>query len=426
MGNLAHQFQVIARSAQWGKLAIFICSTLFVQMSRGDVNKNAAELKTLTMSRQQAFENLHQAQSDRLNMTRQKEAEELEELNLHRKDLLESSLDSLQKLKNSKITGLEFIEAGPGSSAAQGRWGHALLRFVDSDGDDFNDVVVGFIADVSDPVISGRKGIFGGYKATLEVSSMAKYLQFYNHDEGRSLVRWIIPADQRRISQLILTLERFLKDRAFAGDYYFVNRNCAVLLQTILGIAGFPEISSQTIIPTNVGSVITKEALSILPPTEMLNVPSLITSLMGMLQMKPSIDSLKKISRDMFLSHKSRIDDLTLLRSFFLLKKNLAPEVVEEIFHELESRHLRVNLAEVYDLKALDASMYALCTSSDCLVQMAQKALYFWPMTQLKEHCRSINGFWDPIYLAESKGSAREYRDQARVFRNILCSSVSN
>jgi hypothetical protein len=146
-----------------------------------------------------------------------------------------ASLGNLENLLNKKnnIIGIELVIADAGENA-ESQWGHALLHFVDADKDSFNDVVLGFVAEVDDEQLSTRKGITGGYKVIPELKTIGEYWNQYVALEERGLNRYIIPTSVLTREELINVVADYFRNRDQLGNYYFLNNNCATVMFNFL------------------------------------------------------------------------------------------------------------------------------------------------------------------------------------------------
>lgn len=330
-------------------------------------------------------------------------AENIDETSARRAEVRAMTLKNLKRLKSRHIIGLEFIEAGPGSTAAESRWGHALLRFVDDDADNFNDLIVGFIADVDDATIRSWKGLSGGYRATMEMTTIGNYIQFYNRDQGRTLTRHIITGDPAKIARLIALIERYANDPSFAGKYYFIQRNCAVILQSMLTSSGFPS-HRPAIKPVSVGKALQKAAIAPYPTLAMV-----------------SLDAIKVALRTTSGNY-ARVDDLTLLRAYYLLQNELPPNSVAQIYNELQRRQIRIDLNAVYQLRPAPEVLYSLCESIECLELKEQSARTLWTETELKNYCRTVAPLWDSyLYSAAATPESTRFERSAVLLKNAVC-----
>lgn len=114
----------------------------------------------------------------------------------------------LSKHEKGQIIGLELVIAAP-TDATGSQWGHSMLRFVDNVGNNADDIVVGFVADVDAMKLNTFKGMgmFGGYATSPDIQSFRHFIQNYIKNQDRPLERYIIPSNPLIISRLVTNLK---------------------------------------------------------------------------------------------------------------------------------------------------------------------------------------------------------------------------
>ena len=146
-----------------------------------------------------------------------------------------------------------MILAVPSTDHIYERWGHALLRFVSSEGNPGADYVLEFVAMVPDDNPSLRKGLFGGYPAAPQFSSLRSFWREYVADEDRDLIRAIIPTSPAMRQRIFQTLQNWIADpKKNLHDYNFPDNNCAGLMTRFLQAAGFPYSGIRARIPDHI------------------------------------------------------------------------------------------------------------------------------------------------------------------------------
>ena len=151
-----------------------------------------------------------------------------------------------------RIDGLELVVAEAPEDRDVGiasRWGHALLRFVETQGDPIDNLVLGFAAGSGDHQISRWKAISGAYPVIPVVQSFGGYWLTYFRGQGRRLDRTIIPVSPQSLTRLRLALERLRDGHEDVGSYAFFTNNCAGALASLLELAGFPADGPKPIRP---------------------------------------------------------------------------------------------------------------------------------------------------------------------------------
>ncbi len=106
-----------------------------------------------------------------------------------------------RKVKNKEIKGLELIIASEKLRLGS-QFGHSMLRFVDSDQDMGNDVILNMTAILDSPKINPIKGLLGVYSLRPLYTSFRKTLYRYHLIEERNLERFIIPLNDKLRSRL--------------------------------------------------------------------------------------------------------------------------------------------------------------------------------------------------------------------------------
>jgi hypothetical protein len=109
----------------------------------------------------------------------------------------------VRRLESNQIKGLELIVAASGKTTLESRFGHTLLRFVDNKGNASDDIVLSFVADLDGPVLSSRRGIFGGYPIYPLLKTFRMFNKDYVKNDDRSLERHIIPSTREMRKDLV-------------------------------------------------------------------------------------------------------------------------------------------------------------------------------------------------------------------------------
>ena len=152
------------------------------------------------------------------------------------------SLISYLEENLENIVGIEYIAVGGTSESIASRFGHSLLRFIDSDSNYTNDIVVNFAAWTEDVTYEIRKGLMGDYPVFAELNFLTVFWDRYVALEDRPLERFIIPStkDQRKL--LVKNLKKFVNKPSALGQYTFLNNNCSKVLAKVLIESGFPHV----------------------------------------------------------------------------------------------------------------------------------------------------------------------------------------
>lgn len=114
----------------------------------------------------------------------------------------------LKRVAKDQIIGLELVIAAAEKSQVESRFGHTMLRFVDSYGVAGDDIVLSFVADLDSSKLSARRGIFGGYSIYPLLKTFRMFNREYIKQNDRSLERHVIPSTKQMRLDLINTLKK--------------------------------------------------------------------------------------------------------------------------------------------------------------------------------------------------------------------------
>ena len=120
--------------------------------------------------------------------------------------------DLADRIKRSRIKGIELLVAAPTTSALESRFGHAMLRFVSRDEySSGTDISISLVADINTPKMSYLKGIFGGYAVYPELTTFRELHERYIKHQNRQIDRYSISADKELINSLYNVIENYVQ-----------------------------------------------------------------------------------------------------------------------------------------------------------------------------------------------------------------------
>lgn len=297
----------------------------------------------------------------------------------------------IRDLLNKKdIVGIELVVAGPNEAEVASRWGHAMLRFVDSDNDWRNDYVISFVLDQNEEELNLGKAIFGGYPILPETKTFGEFWSQYVKGEGRPLNRIIMPTTAKMREELLTSFQNRSENPATLGTYTFLNNNCAGALGELLSDAGFPHLGKSSI-PTHMEKWLQKSMMSPYPS----------------MTITPPKETLKKASKLLGISYEELLagenypaDTASLLEKKLDTKEQLVfyyqvDLIPSEVSNSMASKlsATNINIDDVYGLSSIAPEFYGVCRSVDCVKKNESLALNHWDKKELdkiKETRREI------------------------------------
>lgn len=272
-------------------------------------------------------------------------------------------------LNKNKIIGIEYIVASGTDDALMSKFGHSLLRFVDNDYNNSNDIVLGFEADLPSPEISYMKGIGGGYESTIRFDSMQNYWQRYVRNENRPLLRYIIPSNAEMRSLLIDRLQKLNKNPELLGDYTFFSNNCAGLLANFFKDIGMARDLGKGLsgrIPTKLNDWLELSLLVPFRPIRSLTPESVFQKIKKILSIKED-DNMrdydlwndKAVKKIRFNLTKKEI--LFLYNELWDLPESIADKLLRDIKYDND-----LDYAASIGINKFDNLFYELCTDKSC------------------------------------------------------------
>lgn len=285
-------------------------------------------------------------------------------------------------LAKKDIIGVELIVAGESDRSFASRWGHAMLRFVDSDGDWRNDYVISFVLDQTEEEMSTAKALFGGYPIIPETKTFGEFWGYYSKGEARSLDRVIIPTDAKMRKKLLETFKKRSENVETLGSYTFLSNNCAGVLSKLLSDAGFPH-QGKSSVPTKMEKWLQKSLMSPYPD----------------IKVTPPKNTLDKVSKILGVSYVDLVygdnypDD-----AYEKLKDKLSEKEKHILYYNVEmlpdslTRKLApeiqksdMSVDEVYGFHPIDKSFYSTCHDVSCVKTKEAAAEKIWSQKDLEK-----------------------------------------
>lgn len=99
-----------------------------------------------------------------------------------------------KKIERGQIIGLELITAASTDSKIESRFGHSMIRFIDTTPRQSDDLTLSFVADVDEPNMSYTGGVYGKYPVFPMIKPTRDFVRDYIKIQGRYLKRNIMPA----------------------------------------------------------------------------------------------------------------------------------------------------------------------------------------------------------------------------------------
>ncbi|MCP4914734.1 MAG: DUF4105 domain-containing protein [Oligoflexia bacterium] len=103
-----------------------------------------------------------------------------------------------KKIERGQIIGLELITAASTDSKIESRFGHSMIRFIDTTPRQSDDLTLSFVADVDEPNMSYLGGVYGKYPVFPMIKPTRDFVRDYIKIQGRYLKRNIMPATQEQ------------------------------------------------------------------------------------------------------------------------------------------------------------------------------------------------------------------------------------
>lgn len=264
--------------------------------------------------------------------------------------------------KADKIMGIELIIAGPMHQHIESSFGHALLRFVERDGDVIQDSVLSFVALIDEPALNYKKGMLGGYPVFAQVGSFGEFIQHYLETEERPLDRYIIPTDSKIRKNIIETLKGWVSKPGGMGGYKFLSNNCAGVLVEFLKQSGL-YTGLQVPVPSLLPDQMKSRYLTPYPVIRTLTSAPVFEKLAYKLDVK--VETLKAGGWPKeAINYFKRIPPSVLVQLYF--RASPTDEEVRSAMKYLILKNGTLDLANIYGIRKIPDFFYELCDSINC------------------------------------------------------------
>lgn len=296
--------------------------------------------------------------------------------------LAENSKRIKELLAKNNIIGVELIVAGPMDERFSSRWGHAMLRLVDNDGDWRNDYVISFVLDQDEEDLGIAKSIFGGYPVMPETRTFGAFWEVYAQGEARPLKRVLIPSDKKMIDNLLLNFKERSEDTEKLGSYTFLSNNCAGVLSDLLGDSGFAH-DGQTSVPTKMESWLQKSFMSPYPSitvTPPKNTLEKAAKKLGITynQLEQG-EGFPENSFEILTTKLSEKEQQVLYSNVVMLPDELTDKMANKLADS------KMSIDHTYGFDPIPLSLYSNCSSSDCIKKNEDSADKIWSKKELDE-----------------------------------------
>ncbi|MEC9284147.1 MAG: DUF4105 domain-containing protein [Bdellovibrionota bacterium] len=273
-------------------------------------------------------------------------------------------LDGLEKSVDL-IRGLEIIVVDSGENSIEQEWGHAILRFVGEEAQNWTqDVALSLAAEdryTNDPAILGKwKALSGGYKIVGSLDRLSSLSKVYLNQQERDLKRFVIPSNKN----LILAVIREI--RKLDADYYFLGNNCASALAKILKAAGYDFWKNG--LPTGPFGMETWLQRNMISPYDSIVFENSGTVRKRLFELIKLGKSLSWRTQEYLENLEENFSKEELVRIIYLYSSALSYEVADELRaryfrHPTDPEFIPYNEAVGY--KSIATDLYKLCSYSD-------------------------------------------------------------
>lgn len=304
---------------------------------------------------------------------------------------IQSAINGIQSLSanRNKVIGIEYIYAAGTEQKLESRWGHALLRFVDSDNNPFNDYVLSFAAKVKPENISNLKALTGEYDILPQLSSLGHFWEQYTGMEGRVLERTVIPSTESQRLSLIATLKEWTQEHSLFGKYTFLNNNCAGAFQDFLRDGGIKNFRMGGPNPGDLDSWLRQGFISTLPKLKMLDPGVIIHKAFQALRLSPlDFASGRNWPEDSFARLNSALSKSEL--AFLYINHRFIPGFLGKKIRSSISLKDSANVAKMYKHVSLPTELYQVCANSACAKNYWKQTIKFFGKTQSYEAAQAL------------------------------------
>lgn len=326
--------------------------------------------------------------------------------------LQEESNKNLERLlERIERIGVEFLVAGPLPDTIISKFGHALVRFVDTESDSpLSDLVVGIVAQTG-PVVEMVDGLTGTYDLAALATSLAETVRHYQRSEGRGLTRILIPSTPNQRRELIQNLIEVNRNPSRYGKYRFHENNCVTVLLRVMREASFPLFRESPVVPVWGPMYLRNMVVSPFPPIVLPSEEGVIQALKNNVSIRLPREVLRWPSLP--AAEINRIPTSVL----YLASMSRIPfpsDFAQTFRSALKQRAVKegVDIAEIYRVRPLPHEVYRAgpetCASSNIL---ASKVRNTWPLSRSMDWARRVQTSLNELRLDVARSSQSRFRD---------------
>lgn len=352
------------------------------------------------IERQQRKERQEQAEANQ-NFQRAK----LEELEIYKKQILRTLLH----LKTKSTFGIELLTPAGSTVSAASLAGHSTLRFL-LGSNAFEDIVIGPEAFIHTQSLDYTMGLSGGYTVLPVPMNFISFLERYHSNEFRSIIRTAIPTTKEQRALLINAFIQLIENPALYNEdgYKFLTNNCASVIKKAFAYAGIvreelvdpddmQKIGVLGLIPSPASTLLGMiGTLSMDTPFQLLrtlykldstSLPSLVVPSIEIFYDDFKMKTNRKISDKPENWSYEDHQDFKGLSTTALYMLYVGPIKMDSYIKGYVARILRtrkLDLEEIYNVRALDPILYSVCTTAQCIDQQMKVIFRTWTREQLE------------------------------------------
>jgi len=224
----------------------------------------------------------------------------------------------------------------------------------------------------------------------------------YMKNDVRPIERMIIPANQRHIHNLKITLLMIAEAPSLIGEYHLFKNNCLTALFKVLKHSGYPFFTGAAIyLPVNMRRQMYTNLLDVYPQHAGLKILG-ATDIIDLLRERYQTLSQRNAESDEKMMLESAdfwqlvgsLDRISLdrLELFWPFKWQSKIENLRILLRKAGPR--TAPMSELLRIKSFPRSLYQLCDpgAQNCHEARAQDAVTIWSLSELKNHLVPISG----------------------------------
>jgi hypothetical protein len=254
--------------------------------------------------------------------------------------------------KGHDIIGVELLLTARGA-AIESRFGHALIRLVDSDNVWTNDTVISFVADQPENETSMYDGIVGEYAVTADIKTLHLFWKNYTEYQDRGFIRYPLVLRKDQLDKFLDRLMDLIEDESLLGNYKFFTNNCVSMVAKMFNDIGLTiEEGDKQYLPTGLEGWI----------NDNLYFPYIGIE-------TPNFKNAKEMAQSLVDSNTYSLDKIT---------KDLSPEELAYIYSKTRILKIsdnleladylnknKISIRSLYKLKALPRESYSKVSSNE-------------------------------------------------------------